>query len=74
MKYYRSKKPLSVDYSGGEYQLCWTCRKACGGCSWSRSFVPVRGWTATPSHIPSNGEYADTYNITECPEYMPDKR
>lgn len=27
-------------------QLCWTCQKACGDCSWSSCFQPVEGWTA----------------------------
>lgn len=27
-------------------QLCWTCQKACGECSWSSCFQPVEGWTA----------------------------
>lgn len=50
-------------------QLCWGCAKACGGCSWSKRFEPVPGWTAVPTllcgRIPS-------YRITECPEFVSD--
>ena len=50
-------------------QLCWGCAKACGGCSWSKRFEPVPGWTAVPpllcGRIPS-------YRITECPEFVSD--
>ena len=27
-------------------QICWTCKNACGGCSWSRNLTPVEGWKA----------------------------
>ena len=26
--------------------LCWSCAKFAGGCSWSRTFTPVKGWLA----------------------------
>lgn len=48
-------------------QPCWTCAKAYGGCSWSRSFVPVEGWEAKPSKT-----HADGYRIVRCPEYESD--
>ena len=68
MKYY--KKPAqAMDYTSGEFTRCWTCKKACGGCSWSREFKPVAGWTAQETYIISNGEYAASYQITACPEY-----
>lgn len=50
-----------------EEQLCWTCAKACGGCSWSRAFVPVEGWEAKQSKT-----RADGYRIVRCPEYESD--
>ena len=31
-KYYSQKKHSTI---------CWNCKKACGGCSWSRDFFPV---------------------------------
>lgn len=70
MKYYRKKAGRVVDYTAGEFQPCWTCRNACGGCSWSREFQPVEGWTAEKTVIPSNGEYAESYRIVKCPEYI----
>lgn len=56
-------------------QLCWTCKKACGGCSWSRKFEPVPGWEATPSVIyhgsgrQNNRRDIHTYHITGCPQF-----
>lgn len=49
-------------------QLCESCQKACGGCSWSDgTFTPVPGWEAVKSTI-----YADGHFITKCPEYAED--
>ena len=48
-------------------QLCWRCKKACKGCSWSRDFKPVKGWTALPSK-----NYPDGYRIISCPEFESD--
>lgn len=52
--------------------LCWTCRKACGGCSWADSFTPVEGWEAVPN-VSSTGEIRG-YDIQGCPEYEPDPK
>lgn len=54
--------PASIKFSSKE-QLCWHCEKATGGCSWSKSFTPVEGWTAKPS--------GNSYRIKACPEYVP---
>ena len=58
------------------YQLCWCCSKACGGCSWSRKFEHVEGWKATHHRLcfekAKNGRksrWVDTYDIQECPEF-----
>ena len=51
-------------------QLCWTCQKACGDCSWSSCFQPVEGWTAEKVHRKTY----DSYRIEKCPEYVPDKK
>lgn len=51
-------------------QLCWTCQKAGGDCSWSSCFQPVEGWTAERVHRKTY----DSYRITKCPEYVPDKK
>lgn len=60
--------------------ICFDCKKACGGCSWSGldakgnpKFEPVPGWTAEKTKVlvgrNKHGEriYADTYHITACP-------
>ena len=74
MRYYCTKKRPEVDYTKGEYQPCWTCAKACGGCIWSRYGKPIPGWKANDSFIPSNGDYAKTYEIIYCPEYVKEER
>lgn len=48
-------------------QLCFNCSKACGGCSWSRSFKPVEGWKA--KFRKSSSCKDSTYAIEECPEF-----
>lgn len=58
-------------------QLCWTCKKACGGCSWSSRFEPVPGWTAVAvamRYRDGKTRDVDTYSITACPEYEEDAR
>ena len=58
-------------------QLCWTCARACGGCSWSAEFKPVRGWKAKKTILYNdrgayNSHTVKSYNIKECPMYKPD--
>ena len=57
-------------------QLCWDCKNACGRCSWSQSFTPVRGWVAEATTINTqvtgrNQKHynitMDSYDIKECP-------
>ena len=50
-------------------QPCWHCKKYAGGCSWSRDFTPVEGWTAEKVLMTSGTE---TYEIKECPELVSD--
>ena len=51
-------------------QLCWRCKNACGGCSWSRELKPVDGWTAEPTIVKdSNGDFP-SYKIKKCPEFI----
>lgn len=54
-----------------QMQLCWDCKKACGGCDWSNHWkhTPIPGWTATPTRD-ANG--IPSYCITECPEFERD--
>lgn len=50
--------------------ICWECRKATGGCSWSEYKVnrPVAGWAVMPTNI--NG--IESYIVLECPEFERD--
>lgn len=59
-------------------QLCWSCAKACGGCSWSEygRNEPVPGWTARPTVLPpgpDGGERILSYQITACPQFVLDR-
>ena len=67
-RYKRKKRDVTAYYE--KQQPCWTCKNACGGCSWSREFKPVEGWEAVPRSIKSNGIHAETYKIINCPEYV----
>lgn len=51
--------------------LCWDCINAVPdneghGCSWSRSLVPVKGWTAERT---KNRDRNDSWNVRKCPEF-----
>lgn len=53
--------------------ICFECRKACGGCSWARDFIPVEGWDATPTEIYiEKAEPLCSYEVRSCPEFCPD--
>lgn len=58
--------------------LCWSCRKACGRCSWSayKVWQLVAGWKAIETSIigTKKGERVPTYIVLECPEYEPDEK
>lgn len=62
--------------------ICGECQRPIGTCSWNREFKPVPGWTATPTRIlmyttmkgTSQPGYVDSYNVTDCPLYIPPKR
>lgn len=50
--------------------ICWSCKKACGSCSWSSKFKPVEGWTAIPTFIKMQyGGKDASYIVLKCPEY-----
>lgn len=47
--------------------LCNDCAKACnGGCSWSESLTPVKGWKVTESK--------PSVIVDECPEFVRENR
>lgn len=60
--------------------LCWSCKRACGGCCWSEydeearrmRGQPVPGWVARPALIRGNGHGSrpvQTYHVISCPLY-----
>ena len=65
--------------------ICFDCKKACGGCSWSEldpktgkpRFEPVPGWTAkkvmlNTCHTKRGKHWEPTYSIKACPLFEPD--
>jgi hypothetical protein len=61
--------------------ICFECKKACGGCSWSAfdpytgkiKYEPVPGWTAEKVLLNIGGVYVETYHIKECPLFEEDE-
>ena len=51
-----------------KFTLCWDCKRATGGCRWSDSLTPVKGWYATMKR--NSGGI--TYVVHECPEFVRD--
>lgn len=58
--------------------ICWGCKRAVCGCSWSKSYIPVFGWNAikTQIEIKNNGvrKYIDSYKVIKCPLFELDGR
>jgi hypothetical protein len=63
-------------------QLCWDCKKACGGekgCPWFNGNIPIENWTAVPTItevIEKDGEFepVHSYHITKCPLFEREER
>lgn len=66
--------------------ICFDCRNACGGCSWTEinpdtkqpRFEPVPGWTAKPvllnvGALRDRARLIETYHVTKCPQFIPDE-
>lgn len=70
---WEGKQWRAYDREERRFQLCCYCKKFSGGCSWSRRFEPVEGWTAEPTIIRQrnrHGKYdIQSYRITKCPQY-----
>lgn len=53
--------------------ICRNCDKACGKCSWSAIFMPVKGWDAEPTKINISGRRAiDSFLVKSCPLFRAD--
>lgn len=55
-------------------QLCFSCAKACGNCSWSSQLIPVDGWIAENTVLPSGIESFPSLSVqnTNLMDYVPD--
>ena len=56
--------------------LCWNCKNAIFGCSWSREFIPVPGWEAVETSLRLHKKPEDectSYIVLKCPEFQPEK-
>lgn len=58
--------------------ICWKCKRAVLGCSWSKSYIPVSGWIAVKTKIAANKngvkKYQESYKVIECPLFEADGR
>ena len=58
--------------------LCWKCKNAVptkdAGCSWSRAFQLVEGWTAEKHQQKQSGSVYETYCVISCPLFQKDGR
>lgn len=70
-----------------ESTICWSCKRACGGCAWSKKFEPVEGWNAEETLVKnwkywkrrdgvkmSKPEYTKSYVVKSCPLYQRERR
>lgn len=61
-----------------EFTKCWFCANAIPtpktGCSWSKLFEPVKGWTAVPVKrlMQKKGTTTTSYHVIECPCFVRD--
>lgn len=55
------------------FSICWDCSNATGGCAWSESLKPVKGWNAEKiNKVDSAGVKYTTYLIHKCPKFHRD--
>ena len=54
--------------------ICWNCKNATGGCSWSEDFTPVEGWKAKPTTLKVRSgkyiNYVKSYVVRKCPKFV----
>lgn len=80
-KHCPAKKGLFVESKEKGYRsketLCWKCKNCFDGCSWSRSFEPVKGWKAKEDLIrfvrDNEVTYKTSYFVYDCPEFVADE-
>ena len=80
------QKKCRTGSNGRGTNICFDCKNACGGCSWTEfnpetkqtRFEPVPGWTAKPVVLnvgAAKGQVrlVETYHITNCPQFVRDE-
>lgn len=69
-----SESDVDEGCSDMKEQLCWSCKKATGRCSWSRNFTPVEGWDADAVRLNVSKKYENvgSFFVKGCPEYEPE--
>ena len=53
--------------------LCWDCKNAVKGCSWSKDFIPVDGWKAKKTYLrpgEKRGKPIESYIVEKCPQFV----
>ncbi len=65
-------EPPKPAYVPPKLTLCWGCKNATGGCSWSARLEPVPGWDAVATAIKCTGVPVQSYHVRSCPLFEPD--
>ncbi len=65
-------EPPKPAYMPPRLTLCWGCKNATGGCSWSARLEPVPGWDAVTTAIKCSGVPAQSYHVRACPLFEAD--
>ena len=55
-----------------DQSLCWNCKNCFGGCSWSKSFEPVEGWSAERTTIEYFNTETPSFLVRDCPLFAVD--
>lgn len=54
--------------------ICWLCENFCGDCSLTKSYTPVKGWTALKTRLKdSDNRIVESYCVKKCPKFKPDE-
>lgn len=49
--------------------ICWNCKKSGGLCSWSSSYIPVKGWETNETWVKVPEKIVPSYCVITCPEF-----
>lgn len=70
-----------VGAAASRASICFDCKKACGGCSWTEydpaagkiKWEPVSGWVAERVMYPPTSRWQKpSWRVLKCPEFEPD--